>query len=182
MKISCLLLSTLLLATTLFAEEGDSLQQLRDEIHALKQRISALELRFAEQQAKLRKDQTQAEPAQALSAPLTTAPARAEGGILGNIKSSGSNLVEDLRNGFHSTNKPAEGKWTNPANWTKIQKGMHRQQVEAFLGNAAAVKSSIKLRVDDYWLYIGKMPNGNTLQGRVRFYKDKVTSWQTPRF
>jgi hypothetical protein len=181
MKISIIFAAILFLAITLLAEEGNNIQQLHDEIHALKQRVAALELRLAEQQTKLIKAVSHAEPARPINSPVQNTKT-IKGGILGNIKSSGNNLMEDLRNGFHSTSKSAEGKWTNSGNWIKIQKGMHRQQVEDLLGKAAAVKKSIKLKVDDYWLYIGKTPNGNTLQGRVRFYKGRATSWETPRF
>ncbi|MBT4223197.1 MAG: hypothetical protein HOD72_01895 [Opitutae bacterium] len=181
MKISIVFTVTLMLAKTLLAEQGNNIQQLHDEIHALKQRVAALELRLAKQQIKLIETVSHADPGRPINSTIPNAPQK-KGGILGNIKSSRNNLMEDLRNGFHSTNKPAEGKWTNSSNWIKIQKGMQRQQVEGFLGKAAAVKKSIKLKVDDYWLYIGKVPNGDTLQGRVRFYKGKVTSWEAPKF
>ena len=174
MKLPIHLVATLLLAGTLPAQQGPTVQQLQEEIQALKQRVTALELRLA-------KHETKAEPPRPAPAPLSSASAPS-GGILGNLKSGSNNLLADLRSGFHSTSKPADGKWTDPENWLKVQKGMARQQVEQVLGKPEAVKSSIKMRVDDYWLYIGKFPSGKTLQGRVRFYKDKVTSLENPKF
>lgn len=177
-RLHTLLCTAFFAATTISAQPNPTVQQLQNQVDALKQRVAALELRLAKLEAR-------PEPPRPPTAPLVRSAApqtEKSGNILGNLKSGSNTLLDDLRNGFNSTSKPAAGPWTDPENWLKIQKGMARAQVEQILGQAGAVKSSIKLRVDDYWLYIGKLPSGDTLQGRVRFYKDKVTSWEHPKF
>ena len=173
-------LASLLLATvTLSAQQGPTIQLLQEEVNALKQRVAALELRLAKLEAR-------PEPPRPSTTPLASARhepgSENSKGILGSLKNSGNTILDDLRNGFSSTSKPAQGPWTEPGNWDKIQKGMARGQVEQLLGKPYAQKSSIKMRVDDYWLYIGILPNGDKLQGRVRFYKDKVSSFDLPKF
>ncbi len=165
----------MLFAGTAFAQQDITFKDLRDEIHSLKQRVAALELRLAEKEvAALANPKT--EP------PRPTAIAPQKQNLVGNIKKGSGSFLSGLRNGFTTTSQPAQGLWTQPENWRKIQNGMTPSQVEILLGKASAVKDSIKLRVDKYWLYIGKRPNGQTLQGRVRFFKDKVTSWDHPKF
>ena len=174
-----LFLGGLIACATLSAQQAPTTKSFMEEVSALKQRVAALELRLA-------KLETRPEPPRPPSEPLAfdrpKSPSDNTKGFIGNIKSSGNSLIEELRNGFSSTNRPAQGAWTKPENWLKIQKGMASGQVEQVLGKPYAQKKSIKLRVDNYWLYIGKLPSGNTLQGRVRFYKGKVSSFDIPKF
>ena len=174
-----LFLGVLIACATLSAQQAPTTKSLLEEVSALKQRVAALELRLAKLEAR-------PEPPRPPSDPLAFDRPKSSSentkGIIGNIKSSGNSLIEDLRNGFSSTNRPAQGAWTKPENWLKIQKGMASGQVEQVLGKPYAQKKSIKLRVDNYWLYIGKLPSGNNLQGRVRFYKGKVSSVDIPKF
>ena len=174
-----ILLSGLIACATLSAQQAPTTKSLMEEVSALKQRVAALELRLAKLEARPEPPRPPSEP---LAFDRSETPSQKTNGIIGNIKSSSNSLIEDLRNGFSSTNRQAQGPWTKPENWLKIQKGMASGQVEQVLGKPYAQKKSIKLRVDNYWLYIGKLPSGNTLQGRVRFYKDKVSSFDIPKF
>ena len=174
-----LFLGGLIACATLSAQQAPTTKSLMEEVSALKQRVAALELRLAKLEARPEPPRPPSEP---LAFDRPKSSSENTKGIIGNIKSSGNSLIEDLRNGFSSTNRPAQGPWTKPENWLKIQKGMVSGQVEQVLGKPYAQKKSIKLRVDNYWLYIGKLPSGNTLQGRVRFYKGKVSSFDIPKF
>ena len=169
----------LIACATLSAQQAPTTKSFMEEVSALKQRVAALELRLAKLEARPEPPRPPSEP---LAFDRPKSPSENTKGIIGNIKSSGNSLIEDLRNGFSSTNRPAQGAWTKPENWLKIQNGMASGQVEQVLGKPYAQKKSIKLRVDNYWLYIGKLPSGNTLQGRVRFYKGKVSSVDIPKF
>ena len=174
-----LFLGGLIACATLSAQQALTTKSLMEEVSALKQRVAALELRLAKLEARPEPPRPSSEP---LAFDRPNSSSENTKGIIGNIKSSGNSLIEELRNGFSSTNRPAQGAWTKPENWLKIQKGMASGQVEQVLGKPYAQKKSIKLRVDNYWLYIGKLPSGNTLQGRVRFYKGKVSSFDIPKF
>ena len=174
-----LFLGGLIACATLSAQQAKTTKSLMEEVSALKQRVAALELRLAKLEARPEPPRPPSEP---LAFDRPKSPSENTKGIIGNIKSSSNSLIEELRNGFSSTNRPAQGAWTKPENWLKIQKGMASGQVEQVLGKPYAQKKSIKLRVDNYWLYIGKLPSGNTLQGRVRFYKGKVSSFDIPNF
>ena len=174
-----LFLGGLIACATLSAQQAPTTKSLMEEVSALKQRVAALELRLAKLEARPEPPRPPSEP---LAFDRPKSPSENTKGIIGNIKSSSNSLIEELRNGFSSTNRPAQGAWTKPENWHKIQKGMASGQVEQVLGKPYAQKKSIKLRVDNYWLYIGKLPSGNTLQGRVRFYKGKVSSFEIPKF
>ena len=174
-----LFLGVLIACATLSAQQAPTTKSFMEEVSALKQRVAALELRLAKLEARPEPPRPPSEP---LAFDRPKSPSENTKGIIGNIKSSGNSLIEELRNGFSSTNRPAQGAWTKPENWLKIQKGMASGQVEQVLGKPHAEKKSIKLRVDNYWLYIGKLPSGNTLQGRVRFYKGKVSSFDIPKF
>ena len=169
----------LIACATLSAQEAPTTKSFIEEVSALKQRVAALELRLAKLEARPEPPRPPSEP---LAFDRPRSPSENTKGIIGNIKSSGNSLIEDLRNGFSSTNRPAQGAWTKPENWLKVQKGMASAQVEQVLGKPYALKKSIKLRVDNYWLYIGKLPSGSILEGRVRFYKGKVSSFDIPKF
>ena len=172
-------LGVLIACTSLSAQQAPTTKSLMEEVSALKQRVAALELRLAKLEARPEPPRPPSEP---LAFDRPKSPSENTKGIIGNIKSSGNSLIEELRNGFSSTNRPAQGAWTKPENWLKVQKGMASAQVEQVLGKPYALKKSIKLRVDNYWLYIGKLPSGSILQGRVRFYKGKVSSFDIPKF
>ena len=174
-----LFLGGLIACATLSAQQAPTTKSFMEEVSALKQRVAALELRLAKLEAR---PEPPRPPSESLAFDRPKSPSENTKGIIGNIKSSSNSLIEELRNGFSSTNRPAQGAWTKPENWLKIQKGMASGQVEQVLGKPYAQKKSIKLRVDNYWLYIGKLPSGNTLQGRVRFYKGKVSSFDIPKF
>ena len=174
-----LFLGGLIACATLSAQQTPTTKSFMEEVSALKQRVTALELRLAKLEARPEPPRPPSEP---LAFDRPKSPSENTKGIIGNIKSSSNSLIEELRNGFSSTNRPAQGAWTKPENWLKIHKGMASGQVEQVLGKPYAQKKSIKLRVDNYWLYIGKLPSGNTLQGRVRFYKGKVSSFDIPKF
>ena len=174
-----LFLGGLIACATLSAQQTPTTKSFMEEVSALKQRVTALELRLAKLEARPEPPRPPSEP---LAFDRPKSSSENTKGIIGNIKSSGNSLIEDLRNGFSSTNRPAQGALTKTRKLAQDSEGYGSGQVEQVLGKPYALKKSIKLRVDNYWLYIGKLPSGNTLQGRVRFYKGKVSSFDIPKF
>ncbi|MEK9985773.1 MAG: hypothetical protein VW879_13630, partial [Opitutae bacterium] len=134
-----LFLGGLIACATLSAQQAPTTKSLMEEVSALKQRVAALELRLAKLEARPEPPRPPSEP---LAFDRHKSPSENTKGIIGNIKSSGSSLIEDLRNGFSSTNRPAQGPWTKPENWLKIQKGMASSQIEQIIGKPYAVKTS----------------------------------------
>ena len=91
-----------LIACATLSAPSPTTKSLMEEVSALKQRVAALELRH--KQAVLN-PHPPSEPL-AFDHPSSSENTK---GIIGNIKSSGNSLIEDLRNGFSSTNRPAQG-------------------------------------------------------------------------
>lgn len=157
----------------------------QEQLEALRTRIAALEIRVAEQEATIRKLRLQ-EPPRATSTPAYTqaeAPKSSKtSNVIGGVKTTGLSLMDQLRSGLTYTKLPAEGPWTRPENWQSLKKGMTPQDIQKLLGPPLFTKDSIRPRADYYWQYAGKLPNGEQMTGRVRFYKDKLTSWELPKF
>jgi hypothetical protein len=157
----------------------------QQQIEALSARVAALELRVAEQEAIIRKLQLK-EPPRATITPAysqTEAPRSSKTSkVVGGVKTTGLSIMDQLRSGLSYTKLPADGPWTRPENWQSLKKGMTVQDVQRLLGSPLFTKDSIRPRADYYWQYAGKLPNGEQMEGRVRFYKDKLTTWDLPKF
>ena len=154
----------LLSTGALFAHEDPAAKELRAEIKALKQRVAALEKLLTADKSAVEPKQTKA-TSDKTPAAVTPSPSKA-----GN---DGGNVLVPSR-------KAAIGKWVQLENWRLLKKGMTPKQIEGLFGKPYKVQPSFLRGVDEYWLYFGKLTSGNTLKGRVRFYKGKVTSWETP--
>jgi hypothetical protein len=186
MKKTILSLLVLLPLSLPAQQQPPSVQQ---QIDALKARITALEIRVAEQEAIIRKFQLQEPPRTTQSYSSVEAPGsgstqrtKSSSGVIGGMKTTGLSLVDQLRSGMSYTKLPAEGPWTHPENWHSLQKGMDTADVLKLLGNPLFTKDSTRPRADLYWQYAGRLANGEQLAGRVRFYKDKLTTWDLPNF
>jgi len=163
----------LLSTSALFAHDDPAAKELRAEIKALKQRVAALEKLLAADKPATEPTQTKAvaTPAPKVSSPDKTPAA---------VTPSPSKPENDGGNVLVPSRKAAIGNWVQLENWRLLKKGMTPKQIEALFGKPYKVQPSFLRGVDEYWLYFGKLTSGNTLKGRVRFYKGKVTSWETP--
>jgi hypothetical protein len=163
----------LLSTSALFAHEDPAAKELRAEINALKQRVAALEKLLAA-------DKPAAEPKQPKAVATPAPKVSSSDKTPAPVKSSPIKAENDGGNVLVPSRKAAVGKWVQLENWRLIKKGMTPKQIEALFGKPYKVQPSFLRGVDEYWLYFGKLTSGNTSQGRVRFYKGKVTSWETP--
>lgn len=64
--------------------------------------------------------------------------------------------------------QPVEGGWRKAHNWSILDKGMGTTEVATILGEPQRQKTVSKF---EYWFY------GD---GKVRFYLDRLKSWETP--
>ena len=152
---------------------------LHQEIEVLKQRIAALEARVSNQDATIR--QLQLSQTSRGTAPSTyEAPQNVTSA--GNVQTGGLSIMDRLRSGISYTSLPPSGPWANPANWGSLAKGMSPDDVVKLLGKPLFSKDSTRPRADEYWQYAGKLPNGEQLQGRVRYYRGSVVDWDVPKF
>lgn len=184
MKKSILILLALLPFTLTAQQANQSVQQ---QLEALRTRIAALEIRVAKQEATIRRLQLQEPPRSTTvtSGVPTEAPRSSSSRtskVIGGVKTTGLSIMDQLRSGLSYTKLPAEGPWTRPENWHSLQKGMSVQDVQRILGSPLFTKDSTRPRADYYWQYAGRIENGEQLAGRVRFYKDKLTTWELPKF
>ena len=180
-----LLLLSLCLPGMVCAQQQNG--DLQKQINDLRTRIAALEARVAEQETIIRSmrliESPTSRPATSVTVqPSAPAPQSKSGTIVGNVKTTGMSVLDQLRSGISYTKLPATGKWTEPANWKSLAKGMDSGDVLKVLGNPLFTKDSIRPRADEYWQYAGRLQNGEQLAGRVRFYKGKLATWDEPRF
>lgn len=186
------LIHTLLLFPFLLpaiANGQQNVAALHQEIQILKQRLAALEARVATQEATIRQLQLH-QPPRAAGAPAYTpnqaqAPQQSSGVIgttASKVKTTGLSFMDRIRGGISYTSLPPSGPWTDPNNWNGLVKGMSPDDVVRLLGKPLYNKSSTRPRADYYWQYAGKLPNGEQLAGRVRFYKERVIDWDLPKF
>jgi len=164
--------AALLSTSALFAQEDPATKELRAEIQALKARVTALEKIIAANQAATETKQVQ--PSPGANAPSAT------GKILSGVKAGAGSVLSGVGNVIVPSRTVSVGKWTQLDNWRAIGKGMTPRQIETLLGRPYKAQPSFNKRVDEYWLYRGRLSSGESVEGRVRFYKGKVTDWKIP--
>ena len=166
--------AALLSTSALFAQEDPATKELRAEIQALKQRVTALEKIIAANQIANEVKQAQPAPSPGANEPSAT------GKILSGVKAGAGSVLSAAGNVIVPPRTVSVGKWTQLDNWRAISKGMTPRQIETLLGRPYKAQTSFNKRVDEYWLYRGRLPSGESVEGRVRFYKGKVTDWKIP--
>lgn len=75
----------------------------------------------------------------------------------------------------------ASGSWTEPQSWTKISKGMKKEEVIDVLGEPTTIKFSVRKDTDEILVYEGDLTGeGQPARGEVRIYKGEVRRFEVP--
>ncbi len=71
--------------------------------------------------------------------------------------------------------------WMDTEIWSKVKKGMSEEEVVDILGEPTLEDPSLYKRIDKVHTYRGRRPmTGELVFGKVKFYRNKVVSIETP--
>jgi len=164
--------------SSLFAQEPVSnadlarkLDLILNKVDGLEERVSKLENVSAEVKKEIQEVQQVAKDAKTATQALT----------LPQNSDEKKSFIDKLRIQLKSEETKASGAWTKAETWTGMRRNLTEFNVRKLLGNPNQIKNSLNPRIDRVYLYEGDLDaDGVVEKGEVRFFRDRVVSFETP--
>ncbi|MDC0156295.1 hypothetical protein OAK38_00875 [Verrucomicrobia bacterium] len=174
-----IIFSTLLFSfSTLFAQETVSnadlsrkLDLILTKVNGLEERVSKLENASAEAKKEIQAVQQVAKDAKTATQAIT----------LPQNSDEKKSFIDKLRIQLKSEETKASGAWTREETWTGMRRNLTEFKVRKLLGKPSRMKLSLDPRLDRIFHYEGDLnADGIEEKGEVRFFRDRVISFESP--
>ena len=164
--------------SSLFAQETVSnadlalkLDLILKKVSGLEERVSQLENASSEVKKEIQAVQQVAKDAKTATQAITL-PQNSE---------EKKSFIDKLRIQLKSDETKASGAWTKAETWTGMRRNLTEFNVRKLLGNPNKSKNSLNPRIDRVYLYEGDLDaDGIEEKGEVRFFRDRVVSFESP--
>ena len=174
-----ILFATLLFSfSSLFAQETVSnadlalkLDLILKKVSGLEERVSQLENASSEVKKEIQAVQQVAKDAKTATQAITL-PQNSE---------EKKSFIDKLRIQLKSEDSKSSGAWTKAETWTGMRRNLTEFNVRKLLGNPTRIKLSLNPRIDRVFQYEGDLDaDGTEEKGEVRFFRNRVVSFESP--
>lgn len=174
-----IIFSTLLFSfSSLFAQETVSnadlarkLDLILKKVNGLEERVSKLENASYEVKKEIQEVQQVAKDAKTATQAMTL-PQNSE---------EKNSFIDKLRIQLKSEESKSSGAWTKAETWTGMRRNLTEFNVRKLLGNPTRIKLSLNPRIDRVFQYEGDLDaDGTEEKGEVRFFRNRVVSFESP--
>ena len=162
------LIYSLFASALLFSQSTSAQEVSRAEFEALLKRVQMLEQKLVEAQS-VSVDEIAAETA--IRNTATTSDATAEK----------SGIIDRVISVMQSREENVSYPWMDAQKWAQIKQGMPVEAVLEILGKPTLNEPSLHKRIDYVFTYEGRrVATKKRVEGKVRFYKDRVANIELP--